>query len=85
MEINLNTSNISFGNLAGIADTKAAEATEKKSAFPSGGLKITNGAASAEDVQAAGIPESALSRDDALGKLMSQAFNLPPPPMPKFE
>ncbi len=85
MEINLNTSNISYGNLAGIADTKAAATAEKKSALPSGGLKITENVASAEDIQAAGIPDAALSRDDALGKLMTQAFNLPPPPMPKFE
>ena len=30
------------------------------------------------------IPDSALSRDDELGKLVSAAFNLPPPSMPNF-
>ena len=32
----------------------------------------------------ADVPDAALSRDDALGKLVSAAFNLPPPPMPSF-
>ena len=38
--------------------------------------------ASSEPV--ADIPETALSRDDALGKLVNAAFSLPPPPMPAF-
>jgi len=85
MEINLNTTGISYGNVNGIAQTDAAKATEKKNALPSGGLTITEGVASSEDIQASGIPEAALVRDDALGKLMSQAFSLPPPPMPNFQ
>lgn len=84
MEINLNTAGISYGNVNGISQADAGAAAEKKNALPSGGLTITEGVASAEDVQAAGIPEDALVRDDALGRLMSQAFNLPPPQMPSF-
>ena len=38
--------------------------------------------ASAEPV--ASVPADALLRDDALGKLVKSAFNLPPPPMPAF-
>ena len=38
--------------------------------------------ASSEPV--ANVPDAALDRDDELGKLMSAAFNLPPPPMPSF-
>ena len=30
------------------------------------------------------VPEAGLFRDDTLGKLVSSAFNLPPPPMPEF-
>ena len=30
------------------------------------------------------VPDTALQRDDALGKLVSAVFNLPPPPMPAF-
>ena len=33
----------------------------------------------------ADIPAGALARDDALGNLVSSAFNLPPPPMPEFK
>ena len=47
-------------------------------------LTITNAVVSQEDIAAAQIPDAALSRDDALGKLIGSAFNLPPPPMPDF-
>ena len=30
------------------------------------------------------VPDSALSRNDALGKLVTAAFNFQPPPMPAF-
>ena len=30
------------------------------------------------------IADASLTRDDTLGKLVSAAFNLPPPPMPDF-
>ncbi len=33
---------------------------------------------------AAGIPDSALSRKDDIGRLVDSVFNLPPPPMPSF-
>ena len=32
----------------------------------------------------ADVPAEALVRDDDLGRLVSAAFNLPPPPMPAF-
>ena len=47
-------------------------------------LTITRSAASPEDISAAAIPESALTRTDALGQLVASAFDLPPPPMPNF-
>jgi len=34
--------------------------------------------------RAADVPESELRRDDALGALVSRAFNLPAPPAPAF-
>ena len=88
MEINLTNSNI--GNLGlgqGIPDMQGVDAglaaqDPQKPGTPA--FTITNAAASPEDVEAATIPESALSRDDDLGKLVSAAFNLPPPPMPNF-
>lgn len=32
----------------------------------------------------ADVPAAELSREDGLGRLVSSAFNLPPPPMPQF-
>ena len=40
------------------------------------------GIASSEPVS--DVPDEALSRDDALGKLVNAAFSLPPPSMPAF-
>ena len=40
------------------------------------------GLAAAEPV--ADVPESALTRDDDLGRLVDRAFSFPPPPMPEF-
>ena len=88
MEINLTNRNI--GNLGlgqGIPDMQGVDAglsaqDAQKPGTPA--FTITNAAASPEAVEAATIPESALSRDDDLGKLVSAAFNLPPPPMPNF-
>ena len=47
-------------------------------------LTITQAPASPDDIAAASIPDSALTRDDDLGLLVSSAFNLPAPPMPAF-
>ena len=47
-------------------------------------LTITHAIASSEDIAAAGISDAALLRDDALGRLVNEAFGLPPPPMPDF-
>ena len=89
MEINLNNNGI--GNLGmgqGITDIQGVDAgLVAKNAQKAGAaapLTITEAVALPEDVEAAAIPESALSRDDDLGKLMNKAFNLPPPPMPTF-
>lgn len=48
-------------------------------------LTITRANVSTQDIEAAAIPESALSLDDALGRLVSGAFNLAPPPPPVFD
>ena len=47
-------------------------------------LSITQAAVAPGEIAAAGIDESSLTRDDALGRLVASAFNLPPPPMPDF-
>ena len=95
MEINLN--NNGFGNIgmgretldantigAG-SETKGASEIDARSGKRD---EVTftraqpSGIASSEPV--ADVPDAALDRDDALGKLMAAAFNLPPPPMPPF-
>lgn len=40
---------------------------------------MTSRVASQDEIEAAGIPDDALSRDDALGRLVSTAFNFKPP------
>ena len=46
-------------------------------------LVVTDARADALDATEA-VPESALRRDDALGRLFSAAFAFPAPPMPAF-
>ena len=93
MEINLNNNlgGIRMGNDAfgptGIGAGREAQGTSAVDAGREARdtVTITNapsGLASAEPV--ADIPDAALLRDDALGKLVNAAFSLPPPPMPAF-
>ena len=84
MEITLNNSGISYGNLNGVEHANKTVEASSKDSISSSQLTITRGIASTEDIEAAKIPESELIRDDALGKLVTQAFNLPPPAMPNF-
>ena len=63
--------------------TGAGEAGRQDIRTPAN-LTIQTATASPEDIAAAEIPDSALTRDDSLGKLVLSAFNLPPPPMPDF-
>ena len=94
MEINLSSNG--FGNVgmghnmpdATPVDAKA-EAKETSRISPLASFSISNhdvsraaDLASAEPV--ADVPDGALSRDDALGKLVNAAFGLKPPPMPQF-
>ena len=88
MEINLN--NNGFGNVGigretlganGVgAGTKDVARHNMRDALTITHAKPTDGIASAEPI--ADVPDAALVRDDALGKLVNSAFNLPPPPMP---
>ena len=90
MEINLNNNglnNIGAGRRA--LDTTAIgighETKVGSDVKPQDAVTITNaprGVSSAEPVF--DVPDSALSRDDALGKLVTAAFNFQPPPMPSF-
>lgn len=91
MEINLN--NNGFGNVGmgretldttGIGAADAAKVSRPQTLQVSSlsSDAKTAGLASSEPV--ADVPDAALARDDALGKLVLSAFSMPPPPMPAF-
>ena len=65
------------GNVGAAHDDSSRNAGLSRSA-----VSVTVSRAEPEDVAAAAITATDLSRDDALGKLVSAAFNLPPPPLP---
>ena len=92
MEVNLNNQMAAEWNArqAALGAQEGLDAGSETSGAPrtarlaSSGLSISESPAAPEDVSAAALPDSALSRDDDLGKLVSSAFALPPPPMPNF-
>lgn len=77
--------NINIGRTQAPATSVPPQDTPKNpAARPSAALTISQAPAAPEDIAAATIPDSALTRDDPLGRLVSSAFTLPPPPMPDF-
>ena len=82
MNINFNANIAKTTAPAALPD--AAPAAKSAAAPATPDLTITQAPASPEDIAAATIPDSALTRDDPLGLLVSSAFNLPAPPMPAF-
>ncbi len=83
MDISINNRPSPITDPATLQQTAPAEAA-KSTSRPS--LVITEARADAlSGLDAAEeVPESALRRDDPLGKLLSAAFSLPAPPMPAF-
>ena len=76
----LDATSVGAGSEAkGAPGTDAGRGTQDKVAFT---RPQPSGVASSEPV--ADIPDAALDRDDALGRLVNSVFNLPPPPMPAF-
>ena len=88
MDINFN--NIGIGNGAyGIGDQAKVDGS-KVEAQKTGGQDIKLSGAQSFDVirgsePIAEVPDSALTRDDELGRLVSSAFNFPPPAIPEFK
>ena len=86
MEINLTTNgygNIGMsGEMSGVGDVKTTRQQETSANFE---VKASALDALGKSEPLADVPDAALSRDDELGKLVSAAFNLPPPPMPEFK
>ena len=81
--MNIDFNNTSIQRTANTAAPQATAPLEKgQPKTAPGGVTFTRAAADPEALAAAEIPDSALDRDDALGRLVSAAFNLPPPPFP---
>ena len=79
ISINRNLNANKAGFEAGVSAVKSKEIAAEKPL-----LSITSKAADEESSIGSDIPDAALSKDDALAKLVSSAFNFPPPPMPNF-
>ena len=87
MDINFN--NIGIGNGAyGIGDLAKIDGTKVEGQKTVGQDIKLSGAQSFDVIRGsepvAEVPDSALTRDDELGRLVSSAFNFPPPAMPEF-
>ncbi|MBR4674256.1 MAG: hypothetical protein IKP00_07310 [Victivallales bacterium] len=79
ISINRNLNANKTGFETGVSAVKSQEIAAEKPL-----LSITSKDVDEESSIGSDIPEAALSREDALGKLVSSAFNFPPPPMPNF-
>lgn len=79
MDISFNPRSTPVANPAATPRPDAAPA--KETGRPA--LTVTAARVSGDEAVEA-VPDSALRRDDALGRLFSAAFSLPPPPMPAF-
>ena len=79
MDISLNTR----ATPPPVAATGFAPATPAATSAERRALTVTDVRSSGTDAVEA-VPDAALDRDDALGRLVNAAFNLPPPPMPAF-
>lgn len=86
MEINLSTKGYCNtglgGELSSVTDVKQ---TRLHATLDKVEVKASQLDALGKSEPLAEVPDAALSRDDELGRLVSAAFNLPPPPMPEFK
>lgn len=90
--MNINFSNIGIGagafGIGGQSKVEGQKAEAQRSS--AAGQDISLSEVKSFDVlqgsePLADVPADALLRDDKLGRVVSSAFNLPPPPMPDFE
>ena len=64
---------------------QTAPASKQEAKLEKPALSITNAPASIDDGMDMDVPDDALTRNDPLGTIIDKAFNLPAPPMPKFD
>ena len=84
MEISLNNIGMRNGTLeSGVGNVGSAKVDEARTSRPVSDFTVStraNDLDTAEPVK--DISDSAIVRDDALGRFVNSVFNLPPPPMP---
>ena len=88
-KMNINFNNIGVGTgTFGIGQMAEGQKVESKKAEASHQDLRFSGVQAFDPLQGSepvtNVPAAELSREDDLGKLVSSAFNLPPPPMPNF-
>lgn len=85
MNVNFNnihtTNTMATQSLATVAEAAKDKATNTDSYE----FTVSLAESAIEDIQASSIPENTFKRDDDLGKLVSAAFSLAPPPFPAVE
>lgn len=82
MNIEIHNNPGTLTQMVGAVDTANSTAVAESSNVLKGndkGLTVSEGM-NASAVES--VPDSALDRDDLLGRLVNAAFNLPPPPIP---
>jgi len=84
MNINFNSIQANTTTAAqGVRDSfDAGQVQGKTESLSSYDLTISLAETAIEDIKAADVPPDALRRDDDIGRLVSMAFSLPPPPFP---
>ena len=83
MDISINSRHPSVTDPATLQGAPPAEAATEKNR-PALVITETRADALSEMGATERVPEDALNRDDALGRLFSAVFNLAAPPMPAF-
>lgn len=82
MNLNINRTGVDPMTAASRASTASAvPQAEVRNSWPVNNLNVTSVNGESVEID---VPEEALRRDDALGKLFDQVFTLPAPVMPNF-
>jgi len=87
MEININKMHNAVPSMGNIQSSAGPVPTAGKEAQRDIGpaVTITRAEQGPTEIGISNVPDAALDRNDALGRLISSAFNMPPPPMPAFD
>lgn len=88
MDMNVNLAGGGAVRWNGQTDAAGAAQTASAAQQPSNAADLTitqKDSAAVSALDAVEVPDAALAKDDALGKLVSAAFSAPPPPPPSWQ